>query len=229
MSGLEVLSIVANILTLVDFSQKILARAAELRGNGEDVREAFVSIDAMLPPISLAVRKTTERIDKGEIDDETVKALVPIHQAVERTLKDLEAILIKYTPEADASKREILWKAAKSVFQEKKLKDVQQKLHEYVGVLTLSHAQALTAGNLSAADKDTIKKFLESRSRSKTLQAALLPRKCRNLLSIDGGGLRGLSILYILHDIMAKVNQYQELPLKPCEVFDLIGGSGTGG
>ena len=53
------------------------------------------------------------------------------------------------------------------------------------------------------------------------------------LLSLDGGGVRGLSTLYILKGLMTRLNgQRQEAGLsrvKPCEVFDLIGGTSTGG
>ncbi|KAH6681362.1 hypothetical protein B0J14DRAFT_633104 [Halenospora varia] len=229
MSGLEVVSVIANIIALVDFSQKVLARAAELRANGKDVGEAFLGINEMLPPINLAVKRTRERIESGEIDEETSKSLLPIHRGVERTLQELTILLNKFTPEAGTPKWEVLWKAGRSVFQEKKVKGVQQRLHEYVGVLTLSHAEAANAGNLSLAEKANIQQILANVSRSATAQAAFRPRKGRNLLSLDGGGLRGLSILYILQDLMAKLNENQDPLLKPCEVFDLIGGSGTGG
>lgn len=53
------------------------------------------------------------------------------------------------------------------------------------------------------------------------------------LLSLDGGGVRGLSTLYILKNIMDRLNYERKkdnLPaVKPCEVFDLIGGTSTGG
>ncbi|RMJ20845.1 Patatin-like phospholipase [Aspergillus sp. HF37] len=53
------------------------------------------------------------------------------------------------------------------------------------------------------------------------------------LLSLDGGGVRGLSSLYILKSIMDRLNyerRQNKLPrVKPCEVFDLIGGTSTGG
>jgi Patatin-like phospholipase len=53
------------------------------------------------------------------------------------------------------------------------------------------------------------------------------------LLSLDGGGVRGLSMLYILKGLMTQLNQARQaadLPsVKPCEVFDLIGGTSTGG
>lgn len=53
------------------------------------------------------------------------------------------------------------------------------------------------------------------------------------LLSLDGGGVRGLSTLYILKGLMQRLNhelQREGLPTaKPCNVFDLIGGTSTGG
>jgi hypothetical protein len=50
-------------------------------------------------------------------------------------------------------------------------------------------------------------------------------------VSTDGGGIRGLSELLILHEIMKRIQFDQnlaELP-RPCDYFDLIGGTGTGG
>ncbi|KAI9688258.1 MAG: hypothetical protein M1822_001764 [Bathelium mastoideum] len=53
------------------------------------------------------------------------------------------------------------------------------------------------------------------------------------LLSLDGGGVRGLSTLYILRGLMSRLNKRRQnvgLPaVKPCELFDLIGGTSTGG
>ena len=53
------------------------------------------------------------------------------------------------------------------------------------------------------------------------------------LLSLDGGGVRGLSTLYILKGITARLNSERGLaslpPVKPCDLFDLIGGTSTGG
>ncbi|KJZ69480.1 hypothetical protein HIM_11122 [Hirsutella minnesotensis 3608] len=53
------------------------------------------------------------------------------------------------------------------------------------------------------------------------------------LLSLDGGGVRGLSTLYILKSVMTLLNHERKeigLPsVKPCDIFDLIGGTSTGG
>ncbi|EXJ76783.1 uncharacterized protein A1O5_01291 [Cladophialophora psammophila CBS 110553] len=47
------------------------------------------------------------------------------------------------------------------------------------------------------------------------------------LLSLDGGGVRGLSSLIILKHLMQTVDA--DSPPKPCDYFDLIGGTSTGG
>ena len=47
------------------------------------------------------------------------------------------------------------------------------------------------------------------------------------LLALDGGGVRGLSSLMILQQLMMAVDS--ESPPKPCDYFDMIGGTSTGG
>ncbi|KAF8600233.1 FabD/lysophospholipase-like protein [Ceratobasidium sp. AG-I] len=52
-----------------------------------------------------------------------------------------------------------------------------------------------------------------------------------NILSIDGGGARGLSALVILEALMKKVQEKEGLAAAPDpdDYFDLMGGTGTGG
>ncbi len=47
------------------------------------------------------------------------------------------------------------------------------------------------------------------------------------LLSLDGGGVRGLSTLLILKQLMESIDSKN--PPKPCDYFDMIGGTSTGG
>ncbi|KAG5651485.1 hypothetical protein H0H81_008485 [Sphagnurus paluster] len=51
------------------------------------------------------------------------------------------------------------------------------------------------------------------------------------LLALDGGGIRGLSGLVILREIMKRIEAERGLGTtpRPCDYFDMIGGSGTGG
>ena len=47
------------------------------------------------------------------------------------------------------------------------------------------------------------------------------------LLSLDGGGVRGLSSLHILKLLMEQIDPVS--PPKPCHFFQMIGGTSTGG
>ena len=57
------------------------------------------------------------------------------------------------------------------------------------------------------------------------------------ILSLDGGGVRGISSLYILKEIMAQVSRQQAFDNsnepkskpRPCDIFDMICGTSTGG
>jgi patatin-like phospholipase/acyl hydrolase len=53
------------------------------------------------------------------------------------------------------------------------------------------------------------------------------------VLALDGGGVRGLSELVILEQIMEKINIRREQedlpPQEPWQAFDMIGGTSTGG
>jgi patatin-like phospholipase/acyl hydrolase len=54
-----------------------------------------------------------------------------------------------------------------------------------------------------------------------------MPDKDLRLLALDGGGVRGLSALIILQHLMETIDP--RAPPKPCEYFDMIGGTSTGG
>ncbi|KAF2222994.1 acyl transferase/acyl hydrolase/lysophospholipase [Elsinoe ampelina] len=54
-----------------------------------------------------------------------------------------------------------------------------------------------------------------------------MPGRNLNLLSIDGGGIKGLSALLIIQKLMEQIESGN--PPKPCDYFDMIGGTSTGG
>lgn len=51
----------------------------------------------------------------------------------------------------------------------------------------------------------------------------------RKILSLDGGGVRGLSILTILKHVMNKLGRQRGAKLEPWQEFDMIAGTSTGG
>ena len=55
------------------------------------------------------------------------------------------------------------------------------------------------------------------------------PPKVRKILSLDGGGVRGLSIIIILKHLMRNLNRKRQFATQPWQEFDMIGGTSTGG
>jgi len=51
------------------------------------------------------------------------------------------------------------------------------------------------------------------------------------ILSLDGGGIRGLSMLFVVRELMSSIQTTLRLPKPPlpCEMFEMICGVGTGG
>ena len=54
-----------------------------------------------------------------------------------------------------------------------------------------------------------------------------MPDNDIRILALDGGGVRGLSSLMILQNLMSTIDP--DSPPKPCDYFDMIGGTSTGG
>ena len=63
-----------------------------------------------------------------------------------------------------------------------------------------------------------------------SLEQPLSPSRIPRILSLDGGGVRGLSSLLLLREIMNDIEQQLDATdLKPWKYFDLICGTSTGG
>ena len=60
-----------------------------------------------------------------------------------------------------------------------------------------------------------------------TPSTPLQPGRSLRILSLDGGGVRGLSSLLTLKRLMYTINRQK--PPKPCDIFHLMGGTSTGG
>ncbi|QRW22931.1 tRNA uridine 5-carboxymethylaminomethyl modification enzyme GidA [Rhizoctonia solani] len=63
----------------------------------------------------------------------------------------------------------------------------------------------------------------------KPIETETMQQSGLNLLSLDGGGITGLSSLLIIKEIMTRLQEKdQQKALKPYEYFDMIAGTGTG-
>src|SRR6266480_1507855 len=62
------------------------------------------------------------------------------------------------------------------------------------------------------------------------LAPSIMPPQSLRILTLDGAGIKGLSELFILQHLFDKVKEITGLrDIQPCDVFDFIAGSSTGG
>ena len=54
-------------------------------------------------------------------------------------------------------------------------------------------------------------------------------RRVRKILSLDGGGVRGLSEILILQHLMSMLSFERRVEVEPWQEFDMICGTSTGG
>lgn len=69
--------------------------------------------------------------------------------------------------------------------------------------------------------------FFFTYSTERLIATAAMPSHDIRLLALDGGGVRGLSSLMILQNLMSTIDP--DSPPKPCDYFDMISGTSTGG
>ncbi|KAI9858936.1 MAG: hypothetical protein M1813_007238 [Trichoglossum hirsutum] len=74
-------------------------------------------------------------------------------------------------------------------------------------------------------DESTIAPSLSILSRSGEARKPVV----RKILSLDGGGVKGLSTIFILQSLMYSLGRERGKKLEPWQEFDLIGGTSTGG
>lgn len=63
----------------------------------------------------------------------------------------------------------------------------------------------------------------------RSISSSSIAAQTKHVLVIDGGGFRGLGCLLVIDSIMKAASSRARKPLLPCDVFDLICGTSTGG
>jgi hypothetical protein len=143
MSGVEalaVVSIIANIFQLIDFSVNIYERAKTYGQGASEIPKAFRSTRAMLSLVRNCLEHTQERIDSGELDERHCKELGETLTGCATTIHELGEIFEKVLPAEGASTWARGRKAIASLGQDKKVEDLGNALMRFVSALTLSYS-----------------------------------------------------------------------------------------
>ncbi|KFY98731.1 hypothetical protein V500_01563 [Pseudogymnoascus sp. VKM F-4518 (FW-2643)] len=139
---LTVVGIVANIVQLVDFSTKVLARLNDFQSNLGETPKAFRHIKAELPVLQETLKQAIDKIDHGAIEDSTKAALLPAVQGCKIQIEALDGLLAETLPVASDSRFKKTTKALWSITQDGKVESITKTLRGYIATLTFYHAAA---------------------------------------------------------------------------------------
>ncbi|KFY92566.1 hypothetical protein V500_04145 [Pseudogymnoascus sp. VKM F-4518 (FW-2643)] len=138
--SLTVIGIVANIVQLVDFSTKILARLNDFQSTLGEIPKAFRHIKAELPVLQETLRQTKDKIDDGAVEESTRTALLPAVQGCKIQVEALDSLLAETLPVAGDSRLKKTTKALWSMTQDSKVESITKSLRGYIATLTFYHA-----------------------------------------------------------------------------------------
>jgi hypothetical protein len=138
--ALVVVSVVASIVQLVDFSTRVVAHLDEFYSVAKEVPESFRHVKTELPLLAITLAQLKDAINTTSVSGESTKALVPIIAGCAEQVKKLDGILTKILPEANDSMRTKGKKAIASLHYDPKVETITKTLRNYVGTLTFYYA-----------------------------------------------------------------------------------------
>ncbi|RYP69543.1 hypothetical protein DL771_006058 [Monosporascus sp. 5C6A] len=111
MSGAEVIGLISGVIAIVNATIKVHAAAADASG----LPEAFNDVATRLPLVRNTLQTICGHLNTTNPDEESCKAMKPVLERCEDRAKRLEQIFGKVVPQADASRMERYWRAARTL------------------------------------------------------------------------------------------------------------------
>ncbi|KAF2183993.1 TPR-like protein [Zopfia rhizophila CBS 207.26] len=151
--ALAAVSIVANIIQIVDFGSRIVKRLEEYQSKLGETPEAFRHIKAELPALLDALQQTKAAIDTGSIRDETKNALLPAVEGCGVQIKALDDVIAKVLPASDDSWARRSRKVFRSLRHDAKVKKIIVVVRGYIQTLTYHAAASSSLFKKPLADR----------------------------------------------------------------------------
>jgi uncharacterized protein YukE len=136
MSGLEGLSIAANVIQIVQACQQVYERLDEYAAVLDDLPETFVHTHTRMGVLFDALRKTDEAVKAGALDQSACNALLPTIRHCKAQGEKLNEILKKCELPKGASRARRTWKALASLRYDGQLEKIDRQIERYVQILT---------------------------------------------------------------------------------------------
>jgi hypothetical protein len=134
--GLAVVSAVASIVQLVDFSTKVVRRLEEFHSAAGEIPKTFLHVSTELPALSTTLQSLSQDIEAGSVDTGTRDALMPVVDGCREQIAQLDVILAKTLPVTNDGWRTKTKKAIVSLHQEDKVENITKVLRNYIATLT---------------------------------------------------------------------------------------------
>jgi hypothetical protein len=140
--AIAVISIVATIVQLVDFSSSVLHRLDDFQSSLGDVPRSFRHLKAQLPVLQVTLQQTGKALEAGSVKDEAKEALIPAIKGCAEQIGLLDLILDKVLPTPTDSRLRRGTKAILSLHQDTKIESITKTIGGYIGTLTFYYAAA---------------------------------------------------------------------------------------
>jgi hypothetical protein len=138
--ALAIVSVIASIVQLVDFSTRVVSRLDEFYSVAKEIPKSFRHVKTELPLLATTLSQLKEAIDMTLVTDGSKKALVPVIAGCNEQVAQLDAILKKTLPETNDSLHIKSKKAIVSLHYDPKVESITKTLRSYVGILTFYYA-----------------------------------------------------------------------------------------
>jgi Cdc6-like AAA superfamily ATPase len=140
--ALAVVSVVASIIQLLDFSTKVVSRLNEFYSDAKEVPKSFRHVKTELPLLATTLGQLKDALDTTSAADGTTKALVPVIAGCTEQVEKLDVILKNILPENTDSLRMKGKKAIVSLNADRKVENITEALRNYIGTLTFYYVAA---------------------------------------------------------------------------------------
>lgn len=207
MSGAEtllVVGIVANIVQLVDFTNKAVDRVKDSAQDVHSIPKTFRDIQLTLSLLANTLSKIEDQANFDMINEQTCKALQSILEACEAKMTKLKVIFIQALLAKDASRWTRGWQAVKTLKKDKKVDDIVRSLstlkstliHYQVTNLAIRDDQHAISANLNGHRTANSTCFEQDDARQRELKG-----RCLHSLAFPYMNSRRLDIDELVEEI----------------------------
>ena len=141
--GILVLGVIANIVQLVDASQRWSSQLIDAYRGKQTLTTALQDIVKTLPILTEILRQTQTLITEQELDDDTCKALRPVITSYKENLEKLNNFLERITLGTKSSTTRRIRNAISIFRTESEIEKTATNLRGYLPLLTIQHITAI--------------------------------------------------------------------------------------